>query len=62
MKPLNRIGLALLIAAAALMLASLGHADTLQCWPAHTPFRADAGLDPNLLGLILTIGAILFML
>ena len=67
MKMVNRIGLVLVFAAMFLALATLvSHAGELQCWPAHTPFRADAALTPDqasaLFGLICAIGAVLFLL
>lgn len=60
----QRIGLGLVFVVFALMLAQVVSAETLQCYPAHTPYRADpliSRIDPNLLGLVLCIGAILFM-
>lgn len=60
----QRIGLAIVFGVFVLMLAQVATAETLQCYPAHTPYRADpliARIDPELLGLILCVGAILFM-
>lgn len=65
MKPVNRLGFVLMFAVFAvmlLMLAGAAHAADLPAmWPAHAPLRA--GLDDSqqsaLLGLILTIAAVL---
>lgn len=56
-------GLAMILVACTLaVFAATGHAETLQCWPAHTPFKSDAmSQESALFGLIVTIGAILFL-
>lgn len=63
MKPVNRLGFVLMFAVFAVMLCVLAaHASDLPAmWPCHTPVRS--GLDDTqqsaLLGLILTIAAVL---
>ena len=63
MKVVNRIGLAIVLGVSLLALLTLcAHAgEAPAMWPCHTPVRA--GLDDTqqsaLLGLIMTIGAIL---
>jgi len=56
-------GLAMILVACALAVTgAVCHAETLQCWPAHTPFKSDAmSQDSALFGLICCIGAILFL-
>lgn len=61
----QRLGLVLILGAVLFLLAPYcAHADTLTMWPCHTPVRA--GLDDTqqsaLIGLIVTIGAVLFMM
>lgn len=58
----NALGLALVLIACTLVIASACGAETLQCWPAHTPYKADTmSQESALFGLIVTIGAILFL-
>lgn len=66
-RKLNRwqaIGLAaILIVCALAITGAVCHAETLTMLPAHTPWRAPEPADPNpaWFGLIVTIGAIIFL-
>ena len=59
----QRVALALLFGAcvAVLLMAVPVRADELTMWPSHVPFKADAGFNPYLLGLLCVVVAIFFI-
>jgi hypothetical protein len=62
MKRINKFGLALLLLVALLLIGRCVGAETLTMYPAHVPFKASSDeMNPAWVGLIVTIGAILFM-